>query len=68
MKLTLQLAKGTAEVEIAESCNPSFCEGFGKEIFWGKTKAGKNMPISELGNGKFVSHFFDCPKAKSFRK
>jgi len=67
--MKIELAKGKQmEVEVIFSCSPEYCKGCGKEIIWTKTKNGKMMPVSELGNGKFVSHFYDCPKAKIFKK
>jgi len=44
------------------------CRGCGKIIYWGKTINGKNMPVSILGDGSAVSHFYDCPQANNFRK
>jgi hypothetical protein len=44
------------------------CYGCGKLIAFGLTVNGKNMPISKMGDGQWVSHFFDCPKAPRFRK
>lgn len=66
--MEVKIAKGTIEVEPEFACSPSYCKGCGKEIIWVKTKKDKRMPVSELADGTFVSHFYDCPKAKNFRK
>lgn len=39
------------------------CRGCGKRIWWCKTKAGKNAPITEDG----LNHFADCTAADQFR-
>lgn len=41
------------------------CKSCGKEIFWVKTEAGKNMPVSMETK---ESHFADCPNADQHRK
>lgn len=40
------------------------CKGCGADIWWIKTRAGKNAPITAVG----LNHFADCPKADRFRK
>lgn len=40
----------------------------GKEIVWATTKNNKSMPITINTNGKWFSHFADCPEANKFRK
>lgn len=44
--------------------NKSHCKGCGAEIWWIKTKKGKNMPVTN----KALPHHIDCPKAEQFRK
>ena len=36
----------------------------GRTIWWGKTKAGKPIPL----NDDATSHFSDCPMADKFRR
>ena len=36
-------------------------------IFWAITKKSKNMPICKDKDGKWVSHFSNCPQADEFR-
>lgn len=67
--ITIKINNGTLIV-YSNLPNPTKgrCRGCGKEIFWVQTISGKSMPISKLDDGTFVSHFFDCSHAKSFRK
>jgi hypothetical protein len=54
------------------------CRSCHAEIYWVKTKAGKNMPASIGGPGCFapeenedglgISHFADCEQADQHRK
>jgi hypothetical protein len=48
--------------------NYTVCRGCSKSILWAKTTKGKLMPISQMRDCSWVSHFFDCPNAKNFRK
>ena len=70
MKIQLKLKVGSISVEVPEDfmqyATP--CKGCGKRIYWAKTENGKSMPVSQLANGDYVSHFFDCPDAKKFKK
>lgn len=69
MKIQVKTNTGVIEVETdSPYLKPSKCQGCGKEIYWAFTRNGKRMPISMLGNGEMVSHFFDCPKANKYRK
>ncbi len=68
MKFQIKTNNGSIEVETEKPyMENSKCRGCGKEIFWAKTKGVKNMPISMLGNGDLVCHFYDCSKANNFR-
>lgn len=69
MKIKVKTNTGFIELETDKPfLEKSRCRGCGKEIYWGKTKNGKAMPVSVLGNGDMVSHFYDCPKQGNFRK
>ena len=58
--------EGGAKVFIdKEMCKRCKCEAL---IFWGITKKGKFMPVTQDENGKWISHFANCPKAKEFRR
>jgi hypothetical protein len=63
---TIILQNGIEVIVASEALRK--CSGCGKDILWSLTKNHKPMPISQLGDGSWVSHFFDCSKAKSFRK
>ena len=52
-KTTYEIAPGTKAVP---------CKGCGADIYWMKTKAGKNMPCNADG----TSHFETCPKSREF--
>lgn len=69
MKLQVKTKTGFIELESDKPFLEKLkCRGCGKEIYWAKTKNGKAMPVSMLGNGDMVSHFYDCPKQADFRK
>jgi len=67
MEIELKVKNGYLKIN-----TPKFetgkCRGCGKDIFWITGKNKKPMPISRLGNGDLVSHFYDCSKANQFRK
>lgn len=44
------------------------CRGCGATIVWTVSPAGKNTPISILGNDRWQPHFIDCPKRGEFKK
>lgn len=44
------------------------CRGCGEEIYWAITRRGKKMPICQLDDGSWVSHFSNCTMANDFRK
>lgn len=53
------------------------CKACGKEIVFLKTEAGKVIPINAetadkddyaFDKSRHISHFSDCPAAKTFRK
>jgi hypothetical protein len=67
MELKIKSNNGFITVE-CENSKPKKCSGCGKEIIWAKTKDGKAMPISRMGNGDLVCHFYDCSKADKFRR
>jgi hypothetical protein len=50
--------------DIPAGTAPSKCRGCGAEIYWVKTRQGKNTPANHDG----TSHFSTCPKADDFRK
>ena len=59
--------EGGARVEVNYN-HPFKCRMCDKAGFWAKTEMGKWMPIVKLLDGKFASHFADCPHANNFRK
>jgi hypothetical protein len=67
MKIRIKTNKGYKDLETPTFSNGN-CSGCGKDIYWVEGKSGKPMPLSRLGNGDLVSHFFDCPQASQFRK
>jgi len=67
MQIKLKVKDGYKIVETPTFSSDS-CKGCGKDIYWIVGKSGKPMPISRLGNGDLVAHFFDCPQANQFRK
>lgn len=53
------------------------CRACGKEIVFLKTATGKIMPVNKettdaadeyFDKDRHISHFSDCPEAKTFRK
>jgi len=58
---------GGSEVQVDLS-KPSWCGSCANEIYWAKTKSGKNTPISKTEQGFYESHFANCPFAKKYRK
>ena len=68
MKIIL---KGGAEVEVHNDdviAKPAKCSRCGQEMVWSITSTGKKMPITKDKDGKWISHFADCPFANKFRK
>ena len=65
--INLKTAKGDVQVRLPEDATSTPCTGCNKDIFFADTKNGKKMPISQLADGSWVSHFYDCPKAKDFK-
>ena len=45
-----------------------FCKSCKTAFSWGVTKNNKWMPVVKDENGKFVSHFSNCPGAGEYRK
>jgi hypothetical protein len=43
--------------------HPRECKSCGAPIYWITTKAGRRMPITQMG----ISHFADCPNANQHR-
>lgn len=71
MTIEIKMSRGVQNVEVMgtpRTTKKVNCRGCGKEIFFAKTSKGKWLPVSQLGDGTFVAHFFDCPKAKTFRR
>jgi len=67
--IKLKLKKGHIEVDVEDLEIGSHCKACSKRIYWGVTKKNKKpIPVSQLGDGSYVAHFFDCPGAKDFRK
>jgi hypothetical protein len=50
--------------KIPRGTEPSQCRSCKSEIFWIKTKKGKNMPTNPDG----TSHFATCPEADRYRR
>jgi hypothetical protein len=67
MKLQIIKLKGGAEV-MADWATKTKCKSCSQEIFWAKTKSGKQMPIEICGLAEWQSHFASCPDALKFRK
>lgn len=57
--------KGYTEKPYLEKANCRSCK---EEIYWIKTKNGKNMPVSMGMMNEYISHFATCPAANKFRK
>jgi hypothetical protein len=65
-------------IAIPAGTQPSKCRSCGAVIYWIKTAAGKNMPVSigapgsaapeEREDGLGISHFADCAFADQHRK
>jgi len=69
--------QGGCDVEVEISFSPGetiylgydSCRKCGTSILWAKTlKNQKPIPIKLDEQGKWISHFADCPYAKEFRK
>jgi len=59
---------GGAEVWIDLELDKGRCKACHKTIYWASTSNGKKMPICQDLNGKWISHFADCPKSEKFRR
>ena len=59
--------EGGAEVFIDTEMRKT-CKKCGKQMIWGTTRSEKFMPVSITKDGKYISHFADCPNAKDFRR
>ena len=66
--MIVKLKTNWKPISIEIDKTPAKCKGCWKEIFWGKTENWKSMPVSVMWNGDYVLHFFDCSKAKEFKK
>lgn len=66
--MTTIFLKGGAKVWVDFTIDKSRCKGCYKQIFWASTCNGKKMPICQNEKGEWISHFYDCPKSKDFRK
>ena len=44
------------------------CKSCGANFLWSITKNNKWIPVVQDENGKFLSHFADCPGAAEHRK
>lgn len=58
---------GGAEVHVDMDSKRTACRKCKKLIRFGVTRNGKLMPIIQLDNGEWQSHFTDCEEADSFR-
>lgn len=65
IQLTLS---GGAKVWVDFELDKGRCKGCHKKIYWATTENAKKMPIIQEPDGSYVSHFYNCPKAKDFRK
>ena len=55
---------GKIVYEIPAGTHRASCSGCGADIYWVKTKKGKNMPVDPSGE----PHWATCPDAKRFSK
>lgn len=54
-------------IELTVDWNSKMVCRCGVEIWWGRTKNHKFMPIELVGLAEWDSHFATCPYAKEFR-
>ena len=66
--MEILILSGGAPVYVDFKTDKAICKGCGEEIYWAYTMKGKRMPIRKTQDGKWISHFSDCPKAKLFRR
>jgi hypothetical protein len=59
--------EGGAEVFIEES-KGGICKSCGTRFVWGVTRNNKFIPVTKTPEGKWISHFADCPGAGKHRK
>lgn len=59
--------EGGAKVWIEPTATPTECKKCGAKIYFAMAYNKKFMPVV-YKDGKWFSHFADCPYAKKFRK
>ncbi len=65
---TITLDNGST-VQIPETFQYAKCRGCpAKDLIWGKTAKGKNIPIHWVEGKGWVCHFADCKSSNEFRK
>ena len=70
----MQAETRKGELEVTNTAKSGVCRSCRMPIWWVKTAAGKDMPVSvksiEFRDNKAfgLSHFADCPDAKSWKR